>query len=217
MSMTTTQLAPVQPSDRSPSSPPAASLLSDLYRVNVDEYERLVKNGVLDSDRVELIQGLLVKKMGKNPPHVFATARLLAMLESLLPSGWHVRKEEPVRIFPFSEPEPDLAIVSGVLEVYLERHPTPTDVVLLVEVAETTLDRDQRDKQFAYALAEIPAYWIINLIERQVELYTDPKAGAFQTRQVFASGSVVPLIIHGNELGKILVDQILPPDPSLRS
>jgi Uma2 family endonuclease len=181
------------------------------HRMNVDKYEQLVKSGVLDDQSVELIQGLLVEKMGKNPPHVIATGRLLALLEKLLPTGWHIRKEEPVRIPNFNEPEPDLAVVVGVLEDYLEHHPSPSNVALLVEVAETTLDRDQNDKQIAYAQASIPAYWIVNLIDRQVELYTVPSEKGFRIRQVFQAGSHVPVTINGAEIGRISVADILPP------
>src|SRR5690242_9647004 len=84
-----------------------------VYRISVDEYDRMVAAGVLDDPRVELIDGLLVRKTGKNPPHVIATIQLGRLLEGLVPPGWHVRKEDPVRIPAFNEPEPDLAIVAG--------------------------------------------------------------------------------------------------------
>jgi Uma2 family endonuclease len=215
MSTTTMQVEATPKSDNSWLMRPSPNLLPDLYRMTVDEYEQLVKTGVLDARKVELIQGLLVRKMGKNPPHVVATGRLLAMFEDLLPAGWHVRKEDPVRIPNFNEPEPDLAIVAGVLEDYLDHHPTPPDLALLVEVAETTLDRDQNEKQFAYAQAAIPTYWIVNLVERQVEVYTNPNEHLFRDRQIFTRGSHVPVTINGLEIGQILVDDILPPSVDL--
>jgi hypothetical protein len=89
-----------------------------VYRISVDEYERMVAAGVLDDPRVELIDGLLVRKMGKNPPHVIATKWLVRLLERIVPPGWHISKEDPVRIPAFNEPEPDLAIVAGAPEDY---------------------------------------------------------------------------------------------------
>jgi Uma2 family endonuclease len=112
-----------------------------IYRFCVDEYERMVAARVLDDPRVELINGFLVRKMAKNPPHVIATKWLVRLLERLLPPGWHISKEDPVRIPAFDEPEPDVAIVAGVPEDYRVRHPGPGDIALLVEVADTTLDR----------------------------------------------------------------------------
>src|SRR4051812_6959552 len=138
MSTTTTAVATPTVTAAVASSVPSAHLLTGLYRMSVDQYDRLVAAGVLDDPKVELIQGLLVTKMSKKPPHVIATGRLLRILEGLLPQGWHLRKEEPVRIPDYDEPEPDIAIVAGILEDDLERHPGPGDLALLVEVAEAS-------------------------------------------------------------------------------
>lgn len=89
--------------------PPSPSLA--IYRLTVDEYERMA--GILDDPRVELIDGYLVRKMTKNPPHVWAVDRIEGELRALLPPGWYPRKEDPVRIPNFDQPEPDLAIVKG--------------------------------------------------------------------------------------------------------
>jgi Uma2 family endonuclease len=87
-------------------SPPAPV---DLYRFNVDEYERMV----LDDPRVELINGYVVKKARKTPTHSWVTQTMLKALERILPPGWTSHKEDPVRIPPFDEPEPDVAIIRG--------------------------------------------------------------------------------------------------------
>jgi Uma2 family endonuclease len=194
-----------------PSSPPSAHLLASLYRMTVNQYERLVEAGVLDDPKVELIDGFLVKKMAKKPPHVIATGRLVRTLGGLLPQGWHLRKEEPVRIPDFDEPEPDVAIAAGVLEDFAARHPGPGDLALLAEVAETPLDRDQDEKLVAYARAGIPVYWIVNLVDRQIEVYTDPHVGRYADRRVYRSEAAVPVVIAGVEVGQISVDEILPP------
>jgi Uma2 family endonuclease len=127
--------------------------LTDLYRMTVDEYERLVATGALDNPQIELIDGLLAKKIRKKPRHSTGSERLRRLLErgSLLPDGWRVRHEQPVRIPDFDEPEPDLAVVRGEVEDYDERHPGPGDVALIIEVADSSLARDQGSKWLAYA------------------------------------------------------------------
>ena len=161
-----------------------------IYRLSVDEYERMVAAGVLDDPRVELIHGLLVKKMG-HPPHVIATKWLGRLLERIAPPGWHVAKEDPVRIPAFDEPEPDLAIVAGAPEDYRARHPGPEDVALLVEVAATTLDRDRGDKRASYARGGIAVYWIVNLVDRRIEVYSQPTPDGYQVCQDFAPGQEI--------------------------
>src|SRR3954466_2904924 len=90
---------------------PSLGILESLFRMNVDQYERLVETGVLDGQPVELIDGLLVRKMGKKPPHGIAGEELRDELLPLIPQGWRLTIEAPVRIPEFDEPEPDLAIV----------------------------------------------------------------------------------------------------------
>jgi Uma2 family endonuclease len=181
-----------------------------VYRISVDEYDRMVAAGVLDDPGVELVQGLLVRKMGKNPPHVLATRKLERRLEPIVPPGWHIRKEDPIRIPSFDEPEPDLAVVAGAVEDYGARHPGPADVAMIVEVAETTLDYDRGAKLLAYAAGQVPVYWIVNLVARQIEVYTDPGPNGYLTRQDFPSGCDVPVVIAGVEHGRISVADILP-------
>src|SRR5437762_6857026 len=138
-------MAPAQSTVLAP--PPLAS--PAVYRISVEEYERMA--GVLNDDRVELIDGYLVRKLGKNPPHSWATRELLDRLAPLLPPGWMWRQEQPVRIPDYDEPEPDLAIVRGTNADYKHRTPEPADVALLIEVSESTDDRDRGEKWTAYA------------------------------------------------------------------
>ena len=179
-------------------------------RISVDEYERMVAAGVLDDPRVELLDGLLVRKAGKTPPHVIATKTLGRLLERIVPPGWHIAREDPVRIPDFHEPEPDLAVVAGVPEDYRARHPGPGDVALLVEVAESTLDRDRGAKRSAYAGGGIPVYWIVNLVDRRVEVYSRPAPDGYRTRDDFAPGQDIPVVVAGFEHGRIAASETLP-------
>ncbi len=177
--------------------------------MTVEEYERMAAAGVLDDPRVELINGYLVKKMGKNPPHIWVVDAIIEALRAALPRMW-CRKEDPVRIPDFDEPEPDVAVVRGNRDDYRDRIPEPKDIVLLVEVAESTLDRDQGEKRRAYAGAGILDYWIINLVARQVEVYSNLAAGDYRSLHVFKFGDEIPLTIDGAEVGRISASEILP-------
>jgi Uma2 family endonuclease len=191
------------PTQRSTSPPPPP------YRLTVNEYERLRKVGILDDTPVELIDGYVVKKMGKTPQHIWVVDRLLELMKPLT-SGWWCRKEDPVRIPDFDEPEPDVAVVRGSRDDYRDRIPEPEDIALVIEVAETTLDRDQGKKWDAYAHARIPVYWIVNLVHRRVEVYTNPGPAGYASCQFFLAGHDVPLVIDGACVGVIAAFDILP-------
>jgi Uma2 family endonuclease len=181
----------------------------DVYRMTTREYERMAAAGVLDDPRVELLDGYVVKKMGKNPSHVWCVDATLEALRAMLPGCW-CRKEDPVRIPDFDEPEPDIAVVRGSRDLYRGRIPGPEDVALVVEVSETTLDRDRGPKLRAYAQSGIDRYWIINLVARQIEVYSDPTEGSYRSLQVFTPGQEIPILVEGAERGRVAVDSLLP-------
>jgi Uma2 family endonuclease len=164
----------------------------------------------LEDSRVELIGGYVVNKMSQKPPHYWTVDVTEENLKAALRQGWSIRREGPARIPEFDEPEPDLAVVRGSRENYRTRHPEPADIALLVEVADTSLERDQGPKLLAYARGRIPVYWIINLVDRQVEVYTDPGTETYDRRVDFKPGQDVPVIIDGAEVGRIAVASVLP-------
>jgi Uma2 family endonuclease len=113
-----------------------------------------------------------------------------------------------VRIPDYDEPEPDVAIVRGSDADYRHRLPLPADVGLAVEVSAKNPSADRQQGNF-YARGDIPVYWIINLIDRQVEVYTDPTPAGYATRTDFLSGQQVPVVIDGQQIGLMVVDDIL--------
>jgi len=137
----------------------------DLYRMTVDEYERLAEAAILDDPRVELIDGYLVRKLTKKPPHVIAVEGLRDALLALALPGWRVMIQDPVRIPDFDEPEPDIALARGSRKDYRGRHPGPQEIGLIVEVADSSLPTDRGVKLAAYARGGVPRYWIVNLID----------------------------------------------------
>jgi Uma2 family endonuclease len=113
-----------------------------------------------------------------------------------------------------SEPEPDVAVVRGNRRDYLERHPEPRETGILVEVPDSTLRHDRGFKKRIYARDRTPVYWIVNLVDRQVEVYTDPTGPAdvpdYRQRQDYKPGEDVPVVIDGQEVGRIPVAELLP-------
>jgi hypothetical protein len=196
---------------------PAADSPPLLYRFSVEQYEKMIETGVLTSeDRVELIEGIVIQKMTQHPPHATAIDYTADVLRPLLPGGWRLREQKPIKLSD-SEPEPDIVLVRGPLHLYERRHPRPADITLVIEVADTTLETDRRDKGRAYARARIQCYWIINLSEHQVEVYTEPRTGktpAYRRRTDYAIDALVPVFIEDVEVGQVEVRDLLPSETS---
>ena len=185
-----------------------------IWRMSVRQYERMIKAGILtDDDRVELLEGCLIKKMPKNPPHTLATRLAREEVESLLPAGWFVNSQEPI-VTEDSEPEPDLSVIRGEPRQYRKCHPRPPEVAVVMEVADSTLRRDRVLKKRLYARAGIPVYVIINLPERQIELYTEPSGPAdapdYQLRRDYGPADTLPFLLDGREIGSLTVSELLP-------
>ena len=188
-------------------------------RLTVDQYDRMVENGILpETNRFELIEGRIVEKDVKDPAHPTATRRTMRAIERLLPPGWHVRKEDPVRIpNRRSELEPDLAVVRGDDDAYETRHPGPEDVALVVEVTRSSVAKDRKLAR-VYGRGGIPVYWIVNLPRRRLEVYSHPVpvapiAGAYPAPTILGEGESVDLTIGGQVVGRIAVADLLPRRP----
>jgi Uma2 family endonuclease len=186
---------------------------SRLYRMTIDEYERMVAAGfILSRNRIHLINGYLVDKMTQNPPHVIAVNRSRDELNRIKPPGWHLRSAQPIRLpGQDSEPEPDHCLARGGNDDYLDGHPEPADIALIVEVADTSLADDRDYATRLYGPAGIPVCWIVDLRARRVEVCTEPGPLGYGATQVYAEGQSVPVVIDGQEVGRIAVSDILPP------
>ena len=189
-------------------------LMSTITRpITVAEYERRIAAGIIgEDDPVELIEGRIVPKMPEGPRHVVAAKACQRLLGHLLGAGWHVAKEDPVRIPDRDEPEPDVAVVRGAATDYPDHHPGPGDIPLLVEVAESSSSWDRSEKLSIYAHAGIPVYWIINLVDDQLEVYSDPDSGTgtYQARVDYGHGQTVPVVVAGQVVAQIAVAELLP-------
>jgi Uma2 family endonuclease len=181
---------------------------------SVAEYHQMIQACILtEEDAVELLEGCIVPKMARNPPHDGTIQIVDKVLSAHLPAGWVMRIQSAVTTSD-SEPEPDLAIVRGDERSYLSRHPGPQDIGLVIEVAEATLTRDRLDKNRLYARSNIVCYWIVNIVDRQVEVFTKPSGPnpnpSYHQRQDYASADVVPLVLDGKEVARINVGSLLP-------
>lgn len=187
--------------------------LEAVYSLSLEQYERMVTDGTIAAEnRVELLNGILVTKKGKNPPHSLAHYAIEEAIRKLMPPAYWLRHEEPIRITPNSEPEPDLSLVRGSPSDYGTRHPGARDVALVVEISDSSLPRDRGGKWFLYAGAAIPSFWILNLVDRRVEVYSEPSSTGYGRCELFGPGGTIRLIIDGVELGVIEVDELLPPN-----
>jgi Uma2 family endonuclease len=200
---------PPPPTPNSPQMPQVP-----LWRLSVDKYHDMVRYGILtEDDNVELLNGLLIAKMTKSTAHCAANWLAQDSLAKVISEGWHVDSQNAITLAT-SEPEPDVAVVRGQARDYLEHHPSAGELALVVEVSDSSLRHDQVFKKAIYAAAAIPVYWIINLIDRQVEVYTDPTGPAEQPdygqRRAFSGTEQVPVVIAGREVARIPVRELLP-------
>jgi Uma2 family endonuclease len=183
---------------------------SPLFRMTLERYEAMVESGAFsEHDRVQLINGFLVAKMTQGDPHCVCDDLCRNAINQVLPRGWFIRSNKPVRIPPNSKPEPDHAVTRGEIRDYTNRSPGPGDVALIVEVSLSSLaeDRAQAD---VYAAAQVAFYWIVNLVDRQIEVYSNPSPAGYLSRVDYLDGKNVPVVIEGVEVGQIAVADVLP-------
>jgi Uma2 family endonuclease len=185
-----------------------------LAKFSVARYERMIETGILTpDDKVELLENYVVLKMPRNPLHDSTIQRILRPLLKLLPSGWDVRVQSAIALSD-SQPEPDFAIVRGSYLDYGKRHPSPKDIGLIIEVADASLLRDQRDKTRIYSRASIPVYWIVNLVDSRIEVYSQPTGPvavpAYQSFQTYQAGDSLSLVLDGRMAASVAVADMLP-------
>jgi Uma2 family endonuclease len=189
-------------------------MMAGIRRSSVNEYHRLIELGILtEDDNLELLDGYLVHKTAGNPPHDAAIQKGTKRWLRILPSGWDLRVQSAVTLTD-SEPEPDFAIVRGDEQAYLVRHPMAADIGLLIEVSDSTLLGDRDDKGRIYSRASIDCYWIVNLPDRLIEVYTMPSGPTadpkFAKRVDYRDGDSISLALGGSTTIQMAVRDLLP-------
>ena len=160
------------------------------HRFTVQQYHRLGELGLLTAeDRVELLEGWIVKKINQKPAHGFVARLLNDWLQANVPAGYLSQCQLPITT-QRSEPEPDLAIVLGAHSDFRDRHPSGSDCRLVIEVADTSVAKD-RAKASIYASAGVEEYWIINLVDNQLERMTQSDGSDYQETAMFRPNETI--------------------------
>src|SRR2546423_6539954 len=148
----------------------------------VAEYERMGEAGIFAADdRVELIEGEIVEMSPIGKRHAACVDMLAELLRDQLQHSVTIRVQNPIQLDDYSEPQPDIAILKRREDFYRQALPQPADVLLIIEVCDTTLEYDRQIKLPLYARAGIPEVWLVNLTDEQIETYAQPAGDAYQT------------------------------------
>lgn len=185
-----------------------------LWRITVERYHEMIEAGILtENDRLELLEGFLIEKMTIKPSHTFVTEILREILGRIIPDNFFVNNQQPITTSD-SEPEPDVVVIQGQRRDFLENHPSAEDVALLIEVSDTTLYQDQTWKKRIYAQAGIAIYWIVNLSERQIEVYSQPSGPSdnptYHQLITYHEADQIPVILNNQKVAQLLVRDLLP-------
>jgi Uma2 family endonuclease len=159
-------------------------------RFTVSEVEQMLEVGLFAGQRLELIDGDLIDKMGQNPPHSFAIRLVLGWLAQILEPG-RILVQSPMQAGEWNLPEPDLAVLAELKDDYRRRHPRGDELLLIVEVSEAPAQYDATTKRDLYARAEVPEYWVLDVAGRQLIVHRGPVDGQFVDIQTFAEHDAV--------------------------
>ena len=165
----------------------AKSVQVTRHRFTVAEYVRMGQTGIISEDkRVELVCGEVIEMSPIGERHAACVDFLTQLVTLRLRRSAIVRVQNPVQLDDYSEPQPDITVLKPRDDFYRHAHPRPEDVLLVIEVSDSTLEYDRKVKMPLYAGAGIPEAWLVNLPEERVEAYSDPAGGEYQTVRSYA-------------------------------
>ncbi|MBE9032739.1 Uma2 family endonuclease [filamentous cyanobacterium LEGE 11480] len=182
-----------------------------LKRWTVEDYHRISELGMIrDDERTELIAGQVLFMAAKETPHILALRLLSIALDKLLADqSLFISTQDPIQLDDFSEPEPDCAIVRGTALNYADRHPCPSDIALVVEVADSTLKYDTEVKDKLYAQSGIVDYWVVDLKNRQLHIFRNPMPTGYTKHLILTEPNQVTPLSFSNII--LNLTDILPP------
>lgn len=164
---------------------------TQLRLISTADYHRMAEVGILGADeQVELIAGQIIHKMPKGPAHSALCKRIEKLLEHRLSEQVLVRLQDPIRLDDYSEPEPDIAVVRPRDDFYGSQHPTPAEVYLIIEIADTTVERDLGSKANLYSIAGILDYWVLNVSARQLHIFRDPSPDGYHRQLILREQAI---------------------------
>lgn len=177
-------------------------------RFTVTEYLRLVETGILtEDDAVELLWGEIVEMSPINVPHALCVNRLTMFLAAKLVGRAIVSVQNPIQVDEYSLPQPDIALWTLLSDGYRDRLAGPSEVLLVVEVADSSISYDRKAKARLYGSAGIADYWIVNLQARQIEVYREPRPNGYRTVTHYTPGETLSPLAFANLV--LNVDEIL--------
>lgn len=166
-----------------------------LRQITVEEYDLMIESGVFDeTDRIELLNGVIIEKMPKGTKHSAVTDRAARVFYRYFGENVFIRNQNPIWLDEFSEPEPNIVVAAPKEDEYENSHPTPGDIFLILEVSDSTLDYDRNTKGAAYSRAGIVEYMVLNIREKTLEDYREPGADGFQSKQTYRAGQNFNLV-----------------------
>ncbi len=170
-------------------------MLLDVRLFTVKEYHQMAESGILNpEERVELLAGQILKMAAKGTAHESSITRTELLLRVLLGREVLLRLQSPVQLDDFSEPEPDIAVVRFDPLYYEDHHPNPSEIYLIIEVADTTLSKDCGIKARIYAQSGIADYWVLDVNNRQLHVFREPSENGYQSELILSdSRRVSPL------------------------
>jgi Uma2 family endonuclease len=176
----------------------------------VEEYHRMAEAGIFGADeRVELLEGKIIWMIAKGTAHRSAVSRTDRLLQNSLRNVALICVQDPVKLNERSEPEPDIAVVKVDPLDYADHHPTPSEVYLIIEVADSSLKLDCETKAQAYSQAGIKDYWGLDVVNRQLHVFREPTSEGYKVEVVLAEdGTITPLEFPDLQ---IVVLEMLPP------
>ncbi len=183
-----------------------------LYLWTPVQYRQMAEAGILaEGEKVELIEGVIVRKMTRNAPHGAILQIAHRHLFTLVSGKWEVRSQSAI-ITNDSEPEPDLAVVPGPVGRYGVEHPSSSEVLFVIEIADSSLALDRR-KASIYARGGVPVYWIVNVADRQLEVFSEPDLlkGVYLRHDILTEDKLADFTLAGEKYGPLPVRDFLLP------
>jgi Uma2 family endonuclease len=164
-------------------------------RLSVEIYDAMIANGILtENDNVELLNGAIIEKMPKGTRHTSANTFITRFFYRVIGEQAVIRVQDPILLDDFSEPEPDVVLAKLPFEKYSLRHPTPEDILLIIEVSDSTLYFDRHEKGLAYARAGIEQYLLVNVENNTIEDYRNPNDDGYGMKQTYKTGDKFSLL-----------------------
>lgn len=180
--------------------------MKTLVKWSVQDYHRMIEAGILSDRRVELLEGEIVAMSPEGPLHASNIRKVANYLRQLLEGLALVSEAHPITLSD-SEPEPDLAIVRLPESRYTNHHPTIEDIFWVIEIADSSIEKDLREKKYLYAKELIPEYWVIDINQQILTVFRQPQLNDYTVKQEINQGEINPLAFPDI---RVLIKNILP-------